>query len=145
MNNLRWKAGTYLGLCAALFSSSYLINGIGAITFISLASICFAIMLIFLAASKWNTPWLITMAEHVNKVKVWHLVVFFAFYRIGLVSMQNGRVWLGITSIYVGYTILAYVTGTLIGEFLRSLFDRTNLFQPSVDIPKEYKDKGWGL
>ncbi len=79
-----------------------------------------------------------TTTERISKVKVWHLVVFFAFYEIGLTSLQNERVWLGIASIYVGYIILAWVTGTLLGkEVLRPLCDRINILQPSMKIPKD--------
>jgi len=138
MSDPRLKAVTYIGLCTALLTSSYFIDGVGAVSFTLLAGICFVISLIFLAASKWRVHWLMATAERISKVKVWHLVVFFAFYSIGLASLQNERVWLGIASIYVGYIILAWVTGTLLGEqVLRPLCNNLNIFQPSMKIPKD--------
>jgi len=138
MNNAFSKAIMYIGVCAALLTSSYLIDGVGAVSFTLLAGICFVISLIFLTASKWGVHWLMATAERISKLKVWHLAVFFAFYRIGLASLQNERFWLGIASIYVGYIILAWVTGTLLGgQVLRPLCNKLNIFQPSMNIPKD--------
>ena len=138
MNNSHSKSITYIGLCASLLTGSYLIDGIGALSFTLLACICLAISMVFLATLKWKTPLLMTITKRISKIKVWHIIVFFALYRIGLSSLQNEHVWLGIASIYTGYIILAWVTGKLLGEqFLRPLFDRMNIFQPSTELPKD--------
>ena len=146
MGSTNLKTGTYFGLFAALAVSAYLIDGVGQVIFTSLSIICLAITMLFITSQKSKKQWLSAIVNRVNDIKMWHLPVFFGFIGLGITSIQHQQVEIGIASIYLGYIILGWVTGSVLGEqVLRPLFNKLNIFQPSVEIPKEFKDKGWGL
>ncbi len=77
---------------------------------------------------------------------IFYVIIFLVIVTVGINLIQAHYVITGFVVICIAYfQIAAGIGWQLGGNILRPAFDRLNIFQPKVEFPDEFKNKGWGL
>lgn len=146
MNNIKMHIISYFTLGSGIFVASFTPNVLYPMLLRGLAFaflICAAMFLLYYKSSYQR---LAKPVAFLSRIPQTHLTVFFALFAIYKALEGGGLI---IQSIIVGYTafliLFLAVTRHFICDTLRPIFDRLNIFQPSVEIPKEFKNQGWGI
>jgi hypothetical protein len=104
----------------------------------------------FYIQSRLELTWLNKFLSHVGKLKVNFLSRFMKLVLFALALAQANfvpfNVWIAILIIIVAYVLHGVSIGETLGrDVLLPVFNKFNVFHPSVDIPKEFKRPEWKL
>ncbi len=138
MNNAKSYAVTYLGIGLGLIVFSLLPQVWNSPSLIALGVASLSVALMFLLSLKFRWRWLIKAAERVGRIPVTHIALFLMLISFALALMQVKYILPGILVILVSYMMLSWVIGRQLGrDVLRPLFDKWNIFMPSMKLPKD--------
>jgi uncharacterized BrkB/YihY/UPF0761 family membrane protein len=146
MNNINAHAVRHFTLGISIFGVSFLHDVLNPIPLRVLGIVFLLSSLLLVIYSKFSYKWLTKPVEFLSRIPLTYLVIFFSLFSFYKLLESVELRFQGVLVAYVAFLVLGLALTRYFGhDVLRPVFNRLNIFMPSTEIPKEYKDKGWGL
>ncbi|MHB8104450.1 MAG: hypothetical protein ACYDG5_02805 [Dehalococcoidales bacterium] len=146
VKDYRLKALAYFGIGGGLLGYSIVSGVLYPLSITALGVFFILIAAVFLVNTLYEHQGLSKVLAVIESVPIGYFSFFLITYGISKylinVHLENE----GIVVAIIAYGIFGSTIGKILGrDLLRPAFKKINVFQPSIEIPNEFKDKGWGL